>query len=105
MYTSNKLRRLRRRRQLRRQRSLALILVVIFTVLVATVAFARGSMGNEGINVVSVKITSGDTLWNIALEYKPDDCDVREFVRRISEYNGIQNANIISGQTIYIPIS
>jgi len=104
MYTSNKLRRLRRRRALRRQRSLALILVVIFTVLVATVAFARSSAGIEGIDVVSVKITSGDTLWNIALEYKPDGTDVREFISRISEYNGIENANIICGQTIYIPL-
>ena len=104
MYTSNKLRRLRRMRKLRRQRSLALLIVIIITVLATTVAFANGGAGKDGIDVVSVKITSGDTLWQIALDYKPQDCDVREFVNRISEYNGIVNANIVCGQTIYIPL-
>jgi len=104
MYTSSKLRRLRRRRALRRQRSFALILVVIFTVLAATITFAKSGFGNEGVDVVSVKITAGDTLWNIALEYKPEGTDVREFVHHISEYNGIENANIVCGQTIYIPL-
>lgn len=49
-------------------------------------------------------IQSGDTLWNLAEEFGPDDKDVRQVVYEICKINDISADSIYPGQTILIPV-
>ncbi len=49
-------------------------------------------------------VDSGDTLWNLAKEFGPDDKDVREVVYEICRINDISADSIQPGQTILIPV-
>ncbi|NLJ79089.1 MAG: LysM peptidoglycan-binding domain-containing protein [Tissierellia bacterium] len=55
-------------------------------------------------NYIVIKIIQGDTLWNIAMEYKPEGYDIRKMVFEIIEYNDIENVNIHPGDLIKVPI-
>lgn len=49
-------------------------------------------------------IGSGDTLWDIAKEFTPEDRDCRDTIAEIEEVNGIDNSTIYAGQVIIVPI-
>jgi len=49
-------------------------------------------------------VESGDTLWNLAQEFGPDDKDVREVVFEICKINNVSADSIYPGQTIRIPV-
>ncbi|MDD3168594.1 MAG: LysM peptidoglycan-binding domain-containing protein [Eubacteriales bacterium] len=49
-------------------------------------------------------IQSGDTLWNLAQEFGPDDKDVRQIVYEICKLNDISADSIYPGQEILIPV-
>lgn len=49
-------------------------------------------------------VQSGDTLWNLAEEFGPDNKDVREVVYEICEINDISADSIQPGQTILVPV-
>ena len=104
MVTSSKLRRLQRARKLRRQRSAFLMVVMAVVVMMAHSAFSKPENIKDEYNVVSVTVQSGDTLWSIAGEYKPDNKDMREFVYEIAANNGIKDCEIVCGQTIFVPV-
>lgn len=104
MKTSSKLRRLQRARKLRRQRSAFFMILMVVVVMMAHAAFSKPDNISDEYNVVSVTVESGDTLWSIASEYKPQGKDLREFVYEIAANNGIKDCDILCGQTIFVPI-
>jgi nucleoid-associated protein YgaU len=50
-----------------------------------------------------IVIQSGDTLWNLAEEFGPDNQDTRKVVHAICNLNHISADSIFPGQTILIP--
>lgn len=56
------------------------------------------------ITYSEVKVQTGDTLWDLAQEFGPDDKDVREIVYEICKLNKISAGSIHPGQTILIPV-
>lgn len=104
MKTSSKLRRLQRARKLRRQRSAFFMILMVVVVMMAHAAFSKPENISHEYSVASVRVQEGDTLWSIAAEYKPAGKDLREFVYEIAANNGIKDCNIISGQTIFVPV-
>ena len=50
-----------------------------------------------------ITVQSGDTLWNLAEEFGPDNRDIREIVYAICELNDISADSVVPGQTILIP--
>ncbi len=104
MRTSYKLRKLQRARKLRRQRSAFFMVLIVLFVMMAHSAFSKQENANETYEVISVTVEPGDTLWSIASEYKPQGTDLRTFVYDIAANNGIENCEIFSGQTLFIPI-
>lgn len=103
MKTSSKLRRLQRQRKLRRQRRAFFMIVLVVILLIAHSAFSNQDT-YKSTEVKSVRVCSGDTLWEIASEYKPEGTDLREFMYEIAASNGIKDCNIVAGQTIYVPV-
>lgn len=52
----------------------------------------------------SIQISYGDTLWDIAREYKMTAYDsTKEYVKEIKEVNGLLEDNIHEGQYLTIP--
>lgn len=51
-----------------------------------------------------VQVEAGDTIWNIACEYAPDDMDVRKVVHDICDINEIQADQLTAGQKIIVPV-
>ena len=51
---------------------------------------------------ITVKVQSGDTLWNLAKAYGPCDQDIRQTVHDICSLNGVTASNLQAGQEILI---
>ena len=53
---------------------------------------------------MDVEIKSGDTLWNIAETYMPDNMDTRKAVYQICSLNDISADELYAGMTIQVPV-
>lgn len=53
----------------------------------------------------SVQIHKGDTIWNIAEEYKSDGEKTEHMVNAILEVNGMKTANVRAGESIIVPVT
>lgn len=84
---------------------------VFITLFIITAISAAGTL--LGFNTVSsssrdiyhqVQIESGDTLWDIAVEYGPENSDIRKTVREICDLNDISASDLYAGQRIIVPV-
>jgi LysM repeat protein len=50
-----------------------------------------------------IVVQPGDTLWDLAVQFGPENKDTREVVFEICKVNNIAADSIIPGQTILIP--
>ena len=50
-----------------------------------------------------VIVSSGETLWDIASEWKEDGMDTRRAVYAIKKRNGLDSSEVMSGQKLVIP--
>ena len=82
---------------------MVIMILCVFTAVGQITGFniASSSSMNQ-YNCVEVK--SGDTLWNIASTYKPDNKDVREVVYDICTVNDMQADDLTTGQKILVPV-
>lgn len=76
------------------------LIVAIVILFINTVAFS--STYKEPYKEILVR--EGDTLWKIAMEYMPDNYDIRKMVYDIREFNDMENADIYPGEIIRVPI-
>ena len=53
---------------------------------------------------VDIEICYGDTLWQIAQAYTPDDVDIRSAVHDICKINDISASELYPGQIIQVPV-
>ena len=53
----------------------------------------------------SVEIQRGDTIWDIAKEYKAEGQKTEQMVDAICEVNGLKTANIRTGENIIVPVT
>ena len=83
------------------------VFLVVFMLTAATGAVA----GSESTAAMSdpvyaeIQIESGDTLWDLANKYGPENVDTREIIHTICRINEISPDEIQPGQTILIPVS
>lgn len=84
------------------------VFVVLTIVLMTTaVNFALGLNTAASSTVqeyMDVEIKSGDTLWNIAETYMPDNMDTRKAVYQICSLNDISADELYAGMTIQVPV-
>ena len=82
-------------------------IVVVLGITIGAFGFVTGS--NEAIALdqpkdpVTVEVTAGDTIWDIADHYKSDGKDIRKAVYEICEANDLKDAQIHSGMILTIP--
>ena len=49
-------------------------------------------------------VQAGDTLWDIASQFKPSDINIKKFIYEIQIHNNTDAEHLQAGQTIEIPI-
>lgn len=102
--TMCRIKRARREAKLNRQRRTAvLIAAIIISVAAVFGALKIGTTEAADSTAVCVVVKSGDTLWSLAEEYKPENKEIRQFVRKIADFNELDGLMIYEGQLIRIP--
>ena len=65
--------------------------------------------GEKGVQTKTyyecVQVQKGDTIWEIAEEYKMEGEDTEQMVDTIMELNGMKNTNVRSGESIIVPVT
>lgn len=102
----------RRKAKLIRCRQLAVIkcfiasLIMIIIVGVSSILVVNASNKTEEKKCTryytSVCIDSNDTLWSIAKEYRPDNCDISTYISDIKAINHMTSDTIYAGQNIIV---
>ncbi|SHI00480.1 cell division suppressor protein YneA [Sporanaerobacter acetigenes] len=90
-----------------KKRFFTFILTMVLSVFIFCFVFSEknkvySSKYNNQIKEITIK--KGDTIWNIALENKPNQYDTRKMVYEIMEINNMKESTIYPGDTIKIPI-
>ncbi len=83
-----------------------MVIVILMAGLISGMLF--GSFDAEGSSRTmykTVTVSAGDTLWDIASAYKPEDKEIRNYIYEICDLNDISAGAIYEGQDIMIPIS
>ncbi|MCQ4085613.1 LysM peptidoglycan-binding domain-containing protein [Saccharibacillus sp. JS10] len=57
----------------------------------------------EPVEVRTVVVSPGDTLWSIAENHKPQDADTRIFVSGIKQKNNLDDSIIYAGEELILP--
>lgn len=81
-----------------------LTVCILMTVLVLTAVIGIDRVSGMDVKrYTTVQVKSGDTLWNIAAEYGPDNQDIRQTVYEICKYNNVSADTLMAGQYITVP--
>ena len=78
-------------------------IAILWLIGIGTIAMA--AQVEKTIYYESIQIKDGDTLWDIAKEYKEDSENTEHMLRKIKGLNGMFTDNICSGEKILIPIA
>ena len=85
-------------------------LVIVLGLAAGAIGYATGVTGfgiSTALTVkdepVKVEVFAGDTIWDIADEYKSRDKDIRKAVYQICRLNDLEDGHIEAGMMIEIP--
>lgn len=90
-----------------RKKLMAVAIIVTFILSIFACGYAVGrdkaenKVWHDNRTTQTVIIKSGDTLWDIAEQYKPDNIDIREYIYDIKTLNNI-SSTIHEGDTILV---
>ena len=85
--------------------------LVVISVIVCVILFANKNQVHavEGGDSASlskyyktITIQPGDTLWDIAAEYKMENRSTKDYVNELMQMNGLHNDNITAGMNLVI---
>ncbi|GAB1475343.1 hypothetical protein MASR2M70_01750 [Bacillota bacterium] len=82
--------------------SLSIMLIILFSA-VGNVAGYGQALSMTKPEYTEITVITGDTLWDLAKTYGPDDKDIRKVVHAICIVNDISPDRLQSGQKILIP--
>lgn len=54
-------------------------------------------------NYTTIEVCSGDTLWEIASKYAPENMDIRRAVYKLQDLNNLKAVDLAPGMVIQIP--
>lgn len=82
--------------------SMVIVMLLGFALVTAFFGFGRAS-GSDIKQFITVRVESGDTLWDLAADYGPKGYDRRRVVYEIEKINKISAADLQPGQLLTIP--
>ena len=85
-------------------------IVIVLGIAIGAFGFITGSneaialdIPKDPVTPITIEVTAGDTVWDIAEHFKSDDKDTREAVYEICQANNIPDGSIQSGMILTIP--
>ncbi|AWB46924.1 peptidoglycan-binding LysM [Paenibacillus sp. CAA11] len=66
-------------------------------------AFASTNRSSEDVLLDSVVVTPGDSLWSIASSHKPEGMDIRVYIEKLQDVNGMKRSEIQAGDILNLP--
>lgn len=97
------------RRVVRKSRKIRknIFLLLTLALILCLGTFAMGAQKGKETKTYyeSVMIQKGDTIWDIAEEYKTERQKTEQMVDAIREVNGLKTANIRTGENIIVPVT
>ena len=97
------------RRVVRKSRKIRKNTFVLLTMALILCLGTLAMGGEKGVQTKTyyecVQVQKGDTLWEIAAEYKMDGTDTEQMVDEILEVNGLNHTNIRAGESIIVPVT
>ncbi len=79
--------------------SVSLIMIIAVSSLFTLVVNAKDSLE---VTLVPEYIEKGDTIWDLSENYS-GDMDMREYISKVMDINGLNSANIKPGDLLYFP--
>ena len=77
------------------------ILAIMILIALIITLFSNCLAGKK-VETEDLVVSTGDTLWSIACEYKKDGQDVREYIYELRKLNNLENCTIYPGQELKI---
>ncbi len=106
MTTEYRIKKAHREAQLNRQRRIAagiLICAIVFAWFISSGPFGATQIEAAEDNSFYITVSQGESIWSIAAKYCDQETDIRDYARRIADYNGIDDGMIYAGQNLCIP--
>lgn len=91
---------------LRRRFSQIAVLLIILSLTCTGVVTAFASTSEDAVQLTELErvvVMPGDTLWEIAVAYKPQGQDTRIYVQQLIRANGLASGAIQAGDTLVLP--
>ena len=85
-----------------RFRALSIISITVMVVLLFLSSAVQAT--GQITDTTDYRVKPGDTLWQIARTYGPDNADTRRVVAAIEKLNQIDGGSLQAGQLIEIPL-
>ncbi len=76
----------------------------ITSLIIFMMVYTASVSGYKEPSYETVTISSGDTLWSIAQQYKSDNSDIREYIHDIKKLNKLDSGLLIENTSIIIPV-
>ena len=97
------------RRVVRKSRKIRKNTFVLLTMALILCLGTLAMGGEKGVQTKTyyecVQVQKGDSIWEIAEEYKMDGTDTEQMVDEILEVNGLKNTNVRAGESIIVPVT
>ena len=59
---------------------------------------------DSGTQYIEIKVSHGETLWNLAKTYGSDQVDIAKFVSHIEKENNLNGKTLKAGDVVRIPV-
>ena len=79
--------------------SVSLIMIFSMSSIFILVVNAKGS---SEVSMIPEYVEAGDTIWGLSANYA-GEMDIRDYISRVMDINGLQSANIKPGDLLYFP--
>ena len=79
--------------------------VLISIISISSMLGFNDATGMDIPQYATVTVQAGDTLWDIAGKYGPQDADIRMVVYEIGQINGVNASTLRPGMELSIPTS
>jgi len=81
------------------------LIIAIASLILFTFMNMSGAYGSElETKYEEHLVAAGDSLWDIALKYAPEDYDIRRLIYEIKEHNDLGTSMIYEGERLLIPM-
>lgn len=98
----------RRRYRIRSKFRFVTFIVILALMIIGGINFATGLGESQATTVdeyTTYIVGYGDTLWDIADQFRDDRTDVRQAIFVISEVNDINAEDLVPGMELMIPVN